>query len=718
MPNVLSPINRRPPYPYDAYIGDIGVMLDPKQDGQMVSRKSKALNPVALAPEYGTNDPRLEIAYPAKNVVLGMGLKTQPTNGRIPRRYYYMINGDASIDGQPIKGPLFHPYETVAAGQPIRQFVRNRFNGAFTIFAIAGTKLTVKTADGSPWTTLATLGDSTFNQMARYTHAGATGNALYRTYLTADANHNLMYYEDTGDATGFHEMSTTEGPGPSGVAGGRRPRWVAEGNGELYVYEDQDARRLLAPSNDPVTSASWSGTFVVGDKSYRSTGLIVDAGVPHFFKETSIYTLNADGSPNDLFPGFIQAASIENGKNARSWLRNLYFRFGDGFVKLKPDGSMQGIGQELLLHNDSEVAGYPVAWVPHNTWFLYYVIYNPITGASHLMKYGAWIESEGDNNPQLLEYVDVHHGSLATWAGKQVTALDIFPTEGTNDRLYVGFSDGTATWCYLPRNHPDPTADPNCEFTDQPTYFYPPENTGGYAADFKLYRGFAVFGPKLSPSAYCELEYRTSDDADWAPLRLPAAGSAEAPPEGVIGENPGILTVAQGTGDIAKFTVPGQRIDYPQWTTLIAKSLQTRLVMLSDSTTQTPEVEGLAIYQQVRPPLLLEYIVTVQARNFMAKYNGQVDWRTAEDIRNGLLSLAGIPGTVKLIPPSGVPEEVAIIDFQEQIVASAKRYGIEWEITIGATQFKALTVQGAIVQTGMTYGEMEAYTYAQLEALL
>jgi hypothetical protein len=693
-------------------------MLDPKQSGQLVARKSKALNPVAIAPEYGTNDPRLEIAYPAKNVVLGMGLKTQPSNGRIPRRYYYMINGDASIDGQPIKGPLFHPAETVAAGQPVTQFVRNRFNGEFTVFAIAGTKFAVKTADGAAWTTLATLADSTFNQAARFTHSTATGNALYRTYLTADSLHNLMYYEDTGDATGFYEMGALEGPGPSGIAGSRRPRWVAEGNGELYVFEDQDAFRLLAPANNPVTSASWSGSFVIGDKSYRSTGLIVDQGVPHFFKETSIYTLNADGSTNDLFPGFLQAANENNGRNARSWLKNLYFRFGDGFVKFKQDGSMQGIGQELLLHNDSEVTGYPVAWVPHNTWFLYYALYNPISGDSHLMKYGAWIESEGDNNPQLLEYEDVHHGSLKKWEDKQVTALDIIPTDGTNDRLYVGFSDGTAQWCYLPRNHPDPTADPACEFTDEATYFYPPSNHGGYAADFKLYRGFGVFGPKIDTTAYCELEYRTSDDAPWSPLRLPAEGSIEAPTPGVIGENPGTPTAAQGTGDVAMFTVPGQRIDFPQWTALIAKSLQTRLVMLSSTTTQTPEVEGIAIYQQVRPPMLLEYILTAQARNFMAKYNGAVDWRTAEDIRNGLMALAGIPGTIKLIPPSGVPEEVSVIDYQEQIVASDKRYGIEWEITLSATQFKTLTIQGSIVQTSMTYGEMEAYTYAQLEALL
>lgn len=714
---VLGPSGRRPPYPYDMYIGDVGLILNPQQDGQLVGRKSRALNPVAIAPEYGSNDPRLEIAYPARNVVLGMGLKSQPTNGRIPRRYYYMIDGDASIDGQPIKGPLFHTGETVAAGKSVTQFIRNRFNGSMTVFAIAGEKLAVRGADGADWTVLKTL-DVPFTQMARYTHSTATGNALYRTYMTADSGHNLMYYEDTGDATGWAEFDATHGPGLSAGVGGRRPRWVAEGNGELYVFEDQEARRLLLPSNDPATSASWSGVFLIGDKSFRSTGLIVDAGVPTFFKETSVYTLNDDGSPNDLFPGFVQAASINNGKNARSWLRNLYFRFGDGFVKLRQDGGMQGIGQELLLHNDSEVSGYPVAWVAHNTWFLYYVLYNPKNQNSYLMKYGAWIESEGDNNPQLLEYVDVHHGALKKWSNRQVTALEIIPTSGTNDRLYVGFADGECEWCYLPRSHPDPTADAGCEFTDQTTYFYPPENNGGYAADFKLYRGFSVFGPAIDVTRWCELEYRTSNSGTWEPLRLPAEGSIEVTDSDVVGEDPGAPTAAQGSGDVAQFTVPGQRIDLPPWTTLLAKGLQTRLLMKSSSTLKTPEIEGISIYQQVRPPLILEYIVTAMIKNFLPKYNGTIDRRTAEFIRQEILTLAGRAGTVGWLMPTGITEEVAIVDYQEQMLGSARSYGAEWDVTIQGTQFKTLSSQGAVAPGQLTYADLEAYTYAQLEALL
>ena len=87
--------SRRRPYPYDAYIGGVPVMLM-NDSGDFVERKTKPLDATSPSTyEYSSADPRVEKTFMWTELYLGLGENIAPTRER-PRRYRRCQIGRAS----------------------------------------------------------------------------------------------------------------------------------------------------------------------------------------------------------------------------------------------------------------------------------------------------------------------------------------------------------------------------------------------------------------------------------------------------------------------------------------------------------------------------------------------------------------------------------------------------------------------------------------------
>src|SRR5262252_2709264 len=101
-----SVASRRDPYPYDARVDGLGVVLAPQKDGTFVSRRVQPLQAQPTSYEYNSNSPFVGQTYEFRHLVLGAGERFQPVG--TPRRYSYMMRMDGSVNGRWFKGPHFH----------------------------------------------------------------------------------------------------------------------------------------------------------------------------------------------------------------------------------------------------------------------------------------------------------------------------------------------------------------------------------------------------------------------------------------------------------------------------------------------------------------------------------------------------------------------------------------------------------------------------------
>lgn len=684
--------SKRRPYPYDACINGQGLMLIENPDtGELVGKRSQPLTAQPTDYEYGSSSPFLEIPYPFRHLVMGMGEMVQPKGA--PRRYKYAINVDASIDGIWQLGPKFH-VETVVAGQPIRQIIRALKGGTESVFALANRYVAVRLADNS-WSVGGADGghdlESTVgvgavsNQAERFKHAG--GGAQDRLYVTSN-NGNVLEY----DGTNWIQYSGAQGPTS------HRAQWVRKVGDELWFAWDNVIEKV---ESDPRVTLNYAGPITMGDASANITFLAQNKNILHVFKENGIFTVSQAALDQDIFPGLHYSKNTENGRNTAVWLDHLWVPFGDAFFRLSVDGTIQPIGTELMLGNRTPVRGKIVASAGHNTWFNYEALYDDRTNTSFLMKYGSWVETDDNRFNDQVVFSNVHHGALKQWTNKRVTMLQVVQFPGDNDRLYAGFQDGTVEWCYLPKNGPNPANDTNTEYTDQVGYIYWPDHHAGFQADPKVWRGFSGFGPRMTNRQYVTVDYRIDPSSSWTPLKV---GPEDA-------------------DDPARFTASGQRIDFPSETVPTGKVIEVRSGLHSDNDgvpeDDSPLLEGMAIHEAVRPSFKQEFTFIVDASRNITKRNGQVSRTPPTFLRQIIQSAVAAIGNVPVVMPDGTEEEMAFIDYTEMQIAPMKRNGLAWALVAKAVQYQTSTQpQGGDTLTGYSYGTLEQYTYGELEQLL
>lgn len=672
-------------------------MLVPDENGQLVSKKSKTLEATApITYAYSSADPYKERTSIYELMFAGMGLSESDTAA--PLRYSHATNADLSVDGRWMKGPLLHAETIHATAGKVLQFIKALHSGSEVLFAVCENGVWRRTSDGnwSPSLTASALTPTTNlpagqNPQQAVRFKGLYGSAVDGLYVATDSGYLWQYTGST-----WVQASSTEGSGVASDPG--EARYIERVDSELWVAGDY---WVMSCEADPMLRASWSAPIYIGDQSAKITYIKQIDNAISIFKEDGWYTVSTAGDSQDIFPHLRASRSLDNGKQAKVWLSQMWVPFGGQLYRFSSDGTVEADGLETLVDNTSPVRGKYVAGAGHNAWFMYEFYYNEITNTTYMVKHGAWATDPEQAAQAQARYIDVHNGALAEW-NKQVTTAEVVPGvhSATNDRMYVGFSDGTCQWFILPRNSYDPSKDGECEFTAEDAYVYMPTHSSGFKADNKLWQGISVYGPSLSTSEWVEAEYRLTqfDIEDWVTL------------------------VDTQNGDLSKFTISGQRLNFPIDPPVYSKMLQLRFKLQKDPDTGvsptelSPIVTAIAIHESVRPTLELEYGLNIAASSFLAKRNGTVDRRRGVAIRDALRDVASEIGLITLTLPDGTEETVAVVDFADSFGSTQKRRDLEYVVQMRFIQVRTIT--STTDQTGIIYNELEQYTLDELENII
>jgi hypothetical protein len=507
-------------------------------------------------------------------------------------------------------------------------------------------------------------------------------NADY-LYLGSTAS-NLYVYDGSA-----WSVATADGGPPEAAA-----EYLAVLNKELWVLWDN---KLAKTEANPLERDNWSGSILLAGSD--GTNLATVGTTLYAFKEDGVFTVNEDGSSQNILPQLREVQIADNGQQAAVWLDSLWAPIGNAFYRIKGDGSFTPVGTEQLLENASEVRGRIVCSVGHATWHNYELLFNPATGTSYLGKWGAWVEqvnSDTTDGTPGSHFRPAHHFAIKTWEDKQATCCAIITAADlgeTNDRLYVGFADGTVEWCVLPRYNPNPTTDSACEFTDQRGYLVYPGHHAGFAADTKNFRGWSVFGPILSNLLTAGISYRLDPSTGWT-------------------------TLADEDAAAVDFTADGQRFNVPS-ATLVGKTLEFRLELqrsAAASVNTTPLVYGVAIHEQLRPAFVLEWLMNVDAKTAVARHDGTSERRSPDQIRDALRVACAAFTPTTVVMPDGSEEEMGYLDYREEIKSYDHRYGLSWDIGVRAMQYR--TLSNVAQAYGLSYAALEAYDYTELEGIL
>ena len=137
-------------------------------------------------------------------------------------------------------------------------------------------------------------------------------------------------------------------------------RWWASNCGRPTATTAWSATSRPTPRSRPTGPApsSWA-TPASRSAAIRQTGnqLVI------FKEDGSLFTLNSDGTTNDLFPGLTVPISPDNGLRAAAWLDSLWFRAGPSFYRLgMPGADLQPAGPGRMLDNGSPVRGEVRTW--------------------------------------------------------------------------------------------------------------------------------------------------------------------------------------------------------------------------------------------------------------------------------------------------------------------------------------------------------------------
>lgn len=677
--------SRRRPWPFHARIGSIlgptesrmGFMLIANEQGLMVGRKQQMLDQVVPSEqEYGSAP-----VYRERTSILrptgGFGERVQ--SSFVDHRYYWGKN--IQLDGNLFgKGPLFHPITPPPAPGPITKFIdAPNASGVMQQF-ILGRAVYRRTDDTDVGQVSdRDLGAQTMDGVVFQGGFAGAGASLYVS------NSNGQLWERTPNGTWTQAAA---------LAGFDVHRLEVVGT-ELWGA-DVNRSVIRKVSSDPKVAGNWSGPFFVGDPSVRISSLRQSANQLVIFKEDgTVFTLNSDGTANDLFPGLAGPIDSNNGKNTATWLNQIWFKVGgSSFFLEMPGAGLTPIGPGRLVDNASPVRGDSCAFVGWGGYRAYLTLYNPDTNTSYLMSYGNWEEKDSDQGQKIV-LDDQWDGSMAEWQGRRATAMGISGASG-KPRLYVGFDNGTWTWCKLV-DHPfaigfdSPVEAP--EFTTDVSEIVFPLHHAMFAADIKHWLGFSLFGPVMAPGDEVKLFYRLM-------------ASAGAPPLNPTGQ----------WLEIGEFIKNGQRIPAPA--NLAGNALSLKAQLFNTNQLDTPIIEIVAIHERVVPAFKRDLQMTINASGFATRMDGAAVRYDSDRAHKLLMDFAAAPGSMAVELPDETVNEVAMFGYSERLLPMQAGGGRGWAVDVQLTQFRILTVYGIIRRLrGTRIGDLRGYKIDALRTL-
>ena len=605
----------------------------------------------------------------------GLGEPTQASAAS--RRYHYGINVWVT-GGLFGKGPAVHPIAPLGTSAMHRKFVE--FNGV--LYYLTNSKVMQR------------LGDSNAAQADVRARAGrvALDAIVFQGAFAGSVRCLYVAWDD-----GLLEEFT----GGAWAACALPANFVVN---TLEVVGDElwgaDAARSIIRkvTADPKVAANWGGPINIGTAASPITAIKQTNNRLTIFKQDGkVFTVNADGSDNDLFPGLQTTPDPDNGRAAVAWLGSLWFRASRAFYELTYTGgpTLTPRGPGRNLGNLSEVRGPVQAFSGWNTQMAFAGIYNAELNASYLLSYGSWVPkadpSQAGTNVSGTAYtfLDQYDGAVRKWAGRKITSMLVsnIPSEA---RLYVGFADGGYDYIKLV---PYPLLPgQGAEYTLDQSYIVLPLHHAMFQSDDKHWTGVSAFGPMFGAGNTVELEYR---------VMARAAGS---------GAGPGGTWLPWGE----RLTANGDRAN-PELA-VAGKGLELRVNFLNVSQDSTPVLEGIGLHERLVPTFRRDWTFTINANEYIARRDGASTRQSGRTIRQWVEDAASAPASVSVELPDETLSNAAIFSYEEHQTPHTERGGQGWAITVQATQFAVVTIYGIIDRLGgILIDDLAGYTIDDLQ---
>jgi hypothetical protein len=648
-------------------------MFVQKQDGTLTGKKQNIVE-YSIPNSYEYSSAPL---YKERTFIFrptgGMGERIQ--SSITDHRYYYGLNVTVQ-GGLTGKGPLLHAIAPATTGQ-VRQFIDALGPGG----AIAQYILTAGQV-------LRRTDDTNAGQVVDDSRPGHIAQSAVRFRAQGTTPVDALYV--AWDDGVLRQRSSTAWAACT-LPTGFNANFLATVGPELVAADSANAVIRVA-TNDPTVAGSWGGPIFVGNPSVPITGMTQAANKLIMFKaDGGIFTVNPDGSTNDEVPGARVPIDPTNGRTAVPWLNNVYVRLGPTFWQVSmPDVGLTPIGPERQLDNASPVYGPVQAFVGWGAQQGFAAIYNRVASppTSYLLSYGDWVPDATDS----FKFVDTYNGALAYWPNQQVTALGVSNASG-QDRLYVGFMNGTYNWFKLV---PNPLAlNSGAEFTTAEADLVLPWHTAMFEADVKATTGITVFGPIITQQNFVNLQYRIQ-------------GGSGPPPM------PDAMAVwSLLTGDM---NYSGFRLDCPP--NMFGSMLSLLVKLTNFDSTQTPVLEGLGIHERVIPRFRLDYSGTIDASDWVARRDGAAMRQAGKSIRAIVQQFTSSPNLAVIELPDETLDSLAIFEYTEHMEPWKLGGAQQWQIDFSASQFATLSVYGIIRRLrGNRIGDLRGYKISQLRVM-
>ena len=658
------------PWPYHAIIAGQEVMLDstPESGPAWIETKVPAFDPSSVISSEDRNyvqfPPELEFPYAQDDWSGGAGHADQREGVR--DSYWYADGVDASA-GWPICGPAVTTVPAVVSGSA-SQFVE--FNGK--VYVIADDRIYSRADDVSAWTNITPGTDFAANVSGECVVFQGTQSAAF-------------LFIPLGNSNNYYVMSTAEAFTQHGSQ--KAVTFEVKGN-EIWLAAKVSNQWGVQKAEDGGTAATWGAMTTVGDtiRGINRLNMVNDRLIVR--KDDGLHGVSIEAFTVDemLTPELKHLSASGNGTVGCAWNGTDVFVFNNNLMRYDPEsGKLSQIGPELVERNTSPIKGPVVAVDGQAGICLWAVVYNSVTGHSHLAKYGTWKSAIQRGRAAIgdmgLEFRPNWHYSLYTWTSKRITTIHVSAGSylGTpQPRLWWGCSDGTVGYIVLARTA-NPLDDPLYRFSTTAGSLYLSRYTALFPFEDKLLKATGIGGRSLSGSSQqITAHYKIASDSSYTSI-------------GAVQTDPG-----------ERVTVNGN---------ISNKAFDFKLALATTGNTTTPVLTHFVIFGALRTANLKEIRARIVAGDNIADLRGQAMRTTWRDIRANLESAMGTSGSFTVINPAG--EEITVIglDFGHAYTPSLdddKRNPM-WTETIRMVQVSALANRG-------TWNRAAAYTWNALSA--
>ena len=242
-----------------------------------------------------------------------------------------------TVAGKVLPPPSVNEISLPTSEGDVRVWVEAVFSGTRYLYVSDGRYLH-RTSDGVTFAQVLDVGSGKAITSAVFYGAADGDTGLVVAYETTSTG-AASPYKYSNDGTTFSDADS---------GGSRECHYLFVSDQTLYSLKNPNN---LFSSTDPYSStATWSGSTVVGDEAHDFQGGIVVADVLVLPKEDQVYTYNATDGVRTLIAQFAEQADEDNFKwFAAAYNSNIYFTVDEEIWEYDPvNGDLRAIGQSTL----------------------------------------------------------------------------------------------------------------------------------------------------------------------------------------------------------------------------------------------------------------------------------------------------------------------------------------------------------------------------------